>query len=256
MAQQLKHELATIAWPGGSGEVVFGASSVHVYAGAAAETALPPGFPFALVTIDSGTPDDDDPDLLEQLFGVLAVVEVAGDELGEFAIIGSSRSDTGKSAGAGVAEVAERVRAAAQRLTAYDGAATIVSAAGVGGTQALGRVRNVAMAEFTVRAQCTSAPAYSAPQQLRVAGGTWRWAGDWCAARFDFLHFALGYVNGAEPVATLAELDGIIYTGTNLETAFAPAPGRVYQLFACYNGHGGAGVTASSEAERGTFVAT
>ena len=61
MAQQIKHELAQVAWPGGARDVVFGSRGVFVYAGAPpSDEEHPPGFPFALVTIGGGSPDDDD----------------------------------------------------------------------------------------------------------------------------------------------------------------------------------------------------
>ena len=116
LAQQIKHELGLVAWDSGSRDVVFGPRNVLVYAGALGEDQHPPGFPFALVTVGSGSPDPDDPDLIEQQFGIIAAVQVVGDPMGQGAIIGSSRADYGKSAGAGIAEVGERVRYAIERL--------------------------------------------------------------------------------------------------------------------------------------------
>ena len=255
MAQQLKHELQQVTWPNGAGEVVFGSRGVFVYAGAQpTDEEHAPGFPFALVTIGAGNPDTDDPDLIEQTFSIVTAVEVAGDPLGEHAIIGGSRSDYGRSAGAGVAEVAERVRSAVQKLTAYDGAAVVVSGSGTGAPSTLGRGRQIAMDEFTVTAICTSAPRFVAPQELRVTGETWSWVGAWCKARFDFVQFRLGYVSGQTPVATPGELDAIVYTGSNTEAVSAPAAGRTYQVFADYNGYGGSVARDSSTNELGSYL--
>ena len=255
MAQQLKHELAQVAWTEGARDVVFGSRGVFVYAGAPpTDEEHPPGFPFALVTIGAGSPDDDDPDLIEQTFSIVSAVEVAGDPLGENAVIGGSRSDYGKSAGAGVAEVSERVRAAVQSLTAYDGAAVVVSGSGTGAPSVMGRGRQLALDEFTVSALCTSAPRYTAPQELTLTGSVWSWAGAWTTPRFDFISYTLGYTNNAEPVATPGELDGVVYSGTNTEAAGGGTSGRTYQVFAEYNGHGGPVAVASSAPELGSFL--
>lgn len=255
LAQQLKHELGQVAWTTGARDVVFGPRSVFVYAGATpTDEQHPPGFPFALVTIGAGTPDADDPDLIEQTFSIVSAVEVAGDPLGEHAVIGGSRSSYGKSAGAGIAEVAERVRFAVQKLTAYDGAAVVVSGAGTGAPSVLGRGRQLALDEFTVTALCTSAPRYTAPQELTLTGETWSWSGAWTSPRFDFVDYVLGYTTATEPVSDPSQLQAVIYTGTNLETPGGAAAGRIYQVFARYNGHGGPVAVEFSPPELGSYV--
>lgn len=252
MVQQLRHELAVVAWP--AGEVVFGDSCALVYAGAMTADQHPPGFPFALVTVGAGAPDRDDPDLIDQTFSVLAAVEVGGDPMGQQAIIGSSRATVGTSRGAGLLEVGERVRSAVQKLNTYTGAALIVSGAGTGAPGVLGNGRHVAFDEYRVQALCTSAPFYTAPQRLKLVGDTWSWIGGACTGRFDFLQFRLGYVSGSTPAETAADLDGIVYTGSALEHAATPVPGRVYHIFADYGDRGV--VTASSAPELGSYLRT
>jgi len=254
IAQQIKHELSTLTWDGGSGEVVFGPRSVFVYAGTAPDIEQhPPGFPFALITIDAGTPDPDDPDLIEQGLTIVTAVEVAGDPMGEFAVIGSSRPDLGKSTGAGVAEVAERVRYAIQRLTGYDGAAVVVSGSGTGAPQTLGDGRQIAFDQFNVTALCTSQPRYTAPQRFGITFQTMSWAGEWVTPRFDFLQFRVGYKAGTTPATSPDDCDAIIYTGSNTEYAEAVVAGRVYSVFADYNSRGGSAVEASSTADVGSY---
>jgi len=255
LAQQIKHELAQVTWPGGS--VVFGPRSVFVYAGAVpADEEMPPAFPFAAVSIGSSTADDTHPDLLTQSFTVGACVEVAGDPLGEFAIIGSSRANLTKSAGAGIAEVTERVRAALNRLTILDGASIVVSGSGTTAVASPLRGRHVAAEEFTVQAMCSSAPFYAAPQQVRRSGNTINWVGTHCTNRFDFLQYRLGYVTGSTPAATPAGLTSVVYTGTDLEAATTIAPNRVYQVFADYDPRGTGAVAASSEPVVGSYFLT
>ncbi len=246
MSQQIKHKLATVTWPDAAGEVVFGSRSVFVYAGGPPnEEELSPGFPFALVTIDSGTPDPDHPDLIEQQFSVMSVVEVAGDALGEHAVIGSSRANAGRSTGAGVAEVAERVRAALQFMTSYDGAHIIVNASGTGAPSTIGRGRHIAFDQFTVTAMCTSQPYYAAPERFTVAGGTATWVGAQCSSRYDFLRYRVGYVAGAIPVESPSDAT-IVYTGT-ATTATGVTGGGVYMVWADYSARGGGVVSASSD---------
>jgi hypothetical protein len=254
MAQQIKHELAQVAWTHGSAEVVFGPRGVLVYAGSLAEDAHPPGFPFALVTIGGGTPDPDDPDLIEQQFSVITAVQVAGDPMGQNSVIGSSRADYGKSAGAGIAEVGERVRYALERLTSYDGASIIVSGTGIGSPASMGRGKQHAFDEYTVTALCTSRPHYPAPEQLRFAGGIWTWT-DQASSRFDFLRYRLGYVAGSTPASSPDDIN-VIYTGTEPKFQTAAGESATYQVFADYNGHGGTSVSVSSPASLGSYVAS
>lgn len=245
MAQQIKHKLATVAWPYGAEDVVFGTRSVFVFAGTPTEDELPAGFPFALVTIDSGTPDDEDPELIDQTFSIATVVEVAGDPLGEHAVIGGARASIGTSAGAGVAEVAERVRSAVQRLTGMDGAPIMLSGSGTGAPATLGRGRHMAFDSFTAQGLCTSQPYFSPPQELRYVGDTWSWKGQWCVDRFDFENFTLAFIEGITPAASFDDIDGIVWTGTNLEVVEVAVPGRVYHMFGMYNDRGASDLAAS-----------
>ncbi len=235
MAQQLKAALAAVAWPDASANVVFGPRSVFVFAGAPSDDEAPPGFPFALVTIDAGTPDADDPDLILQQFTIITAVEVAGDALGEFAVIGSAAADLGKSQGRGIAEVAERVRSAVQDLTGADGAAMVVSSTGITAPASLGRGKQLAFDEVTVTAMCTSQPHYAAPQQTKLVGSVLSWVGAHCEARFDFLRYRVGYVVSNTPAETPADCAGFAYTGTHREAAISVVAGRTYSVFADYD---------------------
>lgn len=256
-AQQIRHELRNVQWQLGSKEVVFGDRGAFVFGGAPVEAAHPMQFPFALVTIDGGVPDEDDPDLIMQQFSVAVAARVMGDKLGEGAVIGRNRpgEDYGKSAGAGCAELAERARAAVQRMTAFSGGAIVVSASGTETPGPLAQLRHVAVESFTVTAMCTSQPRQIAPQQLRLAGDTWRWEGSYCTDRFDFVEFELAFVEGSTPAASYAEMEGSVYTGTDEETAVGGVAGRVYHLFARYNGHGGSSTLAeTSPVEVGSYI--
>lgn len=246
MAQQLKHELEQIKWPGGSKAVVFGPRNVFVFAGSVDENSTPPGFPFALVTIDDGDEDDDHPELLTQQFTIAVAAMVAGDPMGEWAIIGGARKDVGKSGGAGVAEISSRARLAVQNLTGVDGVPLVASASSIATPGLIGEGRHLAIETFTVTAQCTSQESYLQPETLTYANGTWNW-GEHVKRRFDFLQYRLGYVTGSTPVASPDELEAVVYTGVEPTTSHTKVDGRAYSVFADYNRRGGTTVFGSSD---------
>lgn len=253
LAQQIKHELASLRWLQGSADLVFGPRSVFVFAGVPpSDEVLPAGFPFALVSLDDATADEDHPDLLMQSVTVVSVVEAYGDELGEFAVIGGARPDLGKSAGAGVAEVSERVRSALQHITSYDGASIQVSAQGMGAPQPLGEGRHLAYDQMTLQALCTSQPMWTAPQQVTYANGVFRWSGDQCANRFDFVGYRLGYQTGSTPTGTWTAVGDVV---TYEEIAHTPQTQRVYSVRAQYDPRGTGSATEQSDPDvRGAFV--
>lgn len=256
LAQQLKHELQTVTWPGGSQEVVFGGRGVVIYAGAIVDEELPPGFPAALITIDAGVPDPDEPSLIRQAFSVAAIVETAGDPLGEHAVIGSARADIGKSVGAGIGEVSERVRSAVQSLSGFDGAAVVVSGRGTAAPSTVGRGRHVAVETFGLEALCTSQAHYAAPQEFRrTSHKVLRWRGDHCSSRFDFLRFRVGWVAGSTPADDPADAT-IVYTGTATECASTITGNRAYTIWADYDPRGTGSAAEFSEVVVGSYLRT
>lgn len=254
MAQQIRHVLQRVTWDAGAREPVFGVHSVHLYTGNPDPEVLPAGLPLALITIDDATPDETHPELLTQNFTVATVVEVAGDVLGSHAVIGGARPDLGRSAGAGAAEVSERVRDAVQNLDGYDGARIVVTGSGMGAPSMLEH-RHVVFDSFRVSAVCVSQPVYTAPQELRVAGGVARWTGAHCTARFDFLQFRMGYTAGETPAASPDDLDAVVYTGADLEAVVPSGTFRVVSVFADYDPRGTTSPAASSPADVGSWVA-
>jgi len=255
-AQQIKHLLEQVAWPGGSGDLVLGGrGSVAVFAGMPTEEQIPPGFPWAMVGIDSGEFDPDDPDFITQRFQIIAAAEVGGDRLGENALIGGAAGDIGRSANRGVGEIAERIRDAVAKLTGADGAPVTLSGSGTGSPSVLGRGRHMALAELSLSATCTSAPYFAAPQMLRwdPASGKWKWDGSRCSSRFDFVRYRLVRKRGPDPSATPS--DGtVVYTGTAAECTVAQNSGYVYTAFADYSSRGNAtALEGSSSPEVGSY---
>lgn len=235
LARQIKHKLQTVRWPTGSADLVFGTRNVFVYAGAPTDDLQHPGFPCALVTVEDSTHDEDHPDLFEQSFGVILVTEVAGGSMGEFAVIGGARPNIGKSANAGLTEIAERARAAVEDLTGVDGARILLSASSTAGSQSLGRGRHIAFSQLNLVGLCTSAEYFAPPQQLARSGTAWSWEGAHCAARFDFVRYRLMWKSGSTPPATPADADGTAYTGTTPSTTHTAGTSRAYSIFADYS---------------------
>ncbi len=260
MAQQIKHKLKAVVWPlapSGTTEVVFGDQGVTVFAGTPTEEQIPPGFPWCLVGIGTGTADEDSPDLLEQQFALITGVDVAGDPMGEHSIIGGAVADLGKSVGRGIAEVAARVRAAVENLTGADGARIMLSTTSIDTPSALGRGRHLTIDEHTMTAICTSDLQYSAPQVVRHDLGeaeVWNWEGAHCSNRFDFVQYRL--VRKAGITASTDPTDGtVIYTGTAATTTQTATSGFTYTVFADYSSRKQTSVIeGSSSAEVGSYL--
>ncbi len=256
MAQQLKHLLEQARWPTGSGDLIFGSATqrIAVFSGTPTDRQIPPAFPWCLIEIAEAEADEDSPDLLTQTFRLIVAAEVAGDRMGEAAVIGGAAPNLGKSAGRGVTELASEVRRTVGSLTGMDGARVIVSAASSGPVAPLSTGGHVAMADVSLRAMCTSLPHYAAPQRLRYNVTRWEWDGDHCAARYDFLRYRVLRKNGTHPSSNPS--DGtVVYTGTEARWTGSQISGQIYTVFAQYNSRGGTAVEASSDPDVGSYRA-
>jgi len=237
MAEQLKFRLATVVWPSGSGQVVFGSRGVYVFAGTPNEEQIPPGFPWALVSIGRGTPDREQPTLLDQPYTIVTAAEVAGDPLGEMTLIGGplASDGIGRSANRGVLEIAERVHACIADLTGADGAPIVVALSGPGAPSPLGKGRHCVLHEHEVRALVTTEFCYAAPQNLRVSGGTGlAWSAAHCWARYDYVDTVVVAKAGSAPTSVS---DGsIVYTDSARAGAWSgPIGTNKHSVFARYN---------------------
>lgn len=249
LAQQVKHLLASAAWDDGC--LVFGESGVSVIAGT--PTQPPTAYPWALVSIGAGEFDDEEPEMLRQSIGVYTGVRLAGDDLGEHAVIGGALGANGS--GRGIVEVDEIVRATVGRLTGADGCSVTLSASSVSGTGILEDNRALAFGELTLSAVCTSLPSFASPHRLKVSGGTWTWDGSECESRYDFVEYLLVDSPGPGPAASPSAGD-TVYQGTAATTDAAVS--GVATVFAAYGDRGtlGSSSTATdySRPIRGTYV--
>ncbi len=251
-AQQIKHQLQVVRWSSGDRALVFGRNGVAVFAGEPSESQIPNAFPWALVGIAGGDFDEDDPEIVYQRFDILIGAEVAGDPLGEFALIGGAAANLGRSAGRGASELAERVRAAVQDLNGSDGAKILLSGTETGTPAVMGQGRHLVLERMTVEAVCHSRVEYAAPQNLRWVNGTWQWAGEHCSRRHDFLQFRLLRKAGAEQSKDAS--DGVVlYTGTAPEWEGVQANGWTYTVFADYCSRGNGTIEGTSPPDVGAW---
>ena len=253
MAQQIKHKLQAAVWPSGSGEKVFGDNEVIVTSGTPTQEQIPSAFPAALVVVGGGAPDPASPDLIVQSFSVTAIVSVTGDPMGESAVIGSSVSELGKSAGRGMSEISERVRATIEDLTGADGAKILLSGTDIDTPTTLGGAHFV-YEDFMLSALCTSALHYESPQQIAHDSGTWSWEGTHCSNRFDFKQYRLVRKSGSSP--STSPSDGVLlYTGEDAAAVRGSSSGNAYTVFADYASRKQSGVSeGSSSVEVGSYM--
>ena len=259
-ARQIKYELEKVVWPSGSGSVVFGSNGrVKIYAGSPTEEQIPAAFPFALVGIGSGVADEDQRDYINQQFTVTCAVLVAGDPMGEFAVVGGPTGDLGKSAGRGVAEVAERVRFAVQDIIGVDGSKVFISLSTTETPVNLAG-KHLVTCDLTVSMWCTSQLYYAPPQQLLQSGSNWTWEGaNHCRSRFDFVSYRLAYVTGATPAADYADATPVELAVTTEAVSHVSSGSRAYAIYAQYsrNGKAGEAIAGNSRGDRvGAYKAT
>ena len=236
MAQQIKHELQQVTWPVTGGEVVFGsqANSVAVVAGGpSSQEQIPSTWPWAMVAIDGGNVDEDEPNLIEQTFRVIVAAKVWGDPTGENSVIGGARPDATTSQGRGAAELIERASVAVGNLNGVDGCKLLLSSSSVVGPVPIGGNAKdpCVMGELVVSGWCTMQADYASPQNLRRVADAWRWDGSHCASRFDFVQFRLVRKQGQEPALTPS--DGTtVFAGQSSDTGnVAPAELIVGQMY-------------------------
>ena len=253
MSQQLKAELQAVVWTGGSAEKVFGDDGVKVFSGVPTEDQFPDGFPFCVVGLDSGVHDGDHPELIFHGFNVIGCVNTVGDQLGEFAMIGGSVEELGKSVGRGILEIDERIRSAVQNLLGSDGAKIMLSASSVGSPGLMGAGRHLAYSSLRVDAWCTSELHYASPQEIVINAGDITWVGAHCSDRFDFLQYRVFAKTGT--AHSTSPSDGTLqYTGTAATFSIVAASNVTYTAFADYNARGGSSIDGSSNPEIGSHA--
>lgn len=214
VVKQVRKIIREVAWPDGAQDLVVG-KNVFVTEGATSEQDVPAVSPFVFLTAGPTSSDPKIPGVLSLDVVLTICAAVAGDPLGQAAILGGVRLDTGKSAGRGVLEVESPILARLQSLTGVDGVPVVLSLISGTPTTQLGN-RTVAQRTWTLRILCSVEPEFEAPRNLVASAGagghavlTWKNP----SARFDFYQAILVRKVGTTPPASLS--DGTqVYAGT------------------------------------------
>jgi hypothetical protein len=255
MARQIRHELEQATWPAGSQSLVFGVNGrVKIYADTPTEDQIPPMFPACMVGINGGVPDRDQPAYIKQNFTVTALSMIAGDPMGENAVVGGGTADVGTSAGKGVMELAERVRFVLQNVMGATGTKVHMHVSSTETPVSIGG-RHLVANDTGIEAMCTSDLYYAPPQQVAYSGSSWTWVGEnHCRGRHDFVSYALAYIVGSTPSSLFSDYTQVgASVGTEAIT-HTPVSGRTYCVFAEYNRHGKSGETTIVGRSRGDRV--
>lgn len=242
ISRQLKHLLLARKWPGVGGETVLGAVRVTQ---ALSENALKElRLPCALIRIGDSSADDENPGLLAQNFDITVVAAVAGDEVGERALIGANRPDAELSSkGRGLLEIEEQVLETVRQLLNINGIRVAERHRSDPAVAIVGDIGYTLSRDYRLEAICTDQKFYH-PATLfagsDLGGGnvslTWTLPPD----RYDRNDVILRRAAGAVPPATETSGTGVTLSGP-LATSVTDAPGAgvfSYSIFGGYDEFG------------------
>lgn len=186
--RQIQFLLQTATWPDSPSGPVF--SEVRVTQGPLESAVAALRYPLAIVRVGTSEPDKQNPGLLTEQFEVALAVAHAGDQIGEFAMIGGQRSSRGTSSGRGLMEVEERLRAVVQELNSLSGVSVVESGTSAAEASYVDGAGYVAARSYTLSARLTSTRKYPTPNNenaLTASAGSGTATLSWAALtpRFD-----------------------------------------------------------------------
>ena len=251
-AMILRAKMRAATWPGGTQEVILG-NRVYVAADGLEDEDIPAP-PFALLHIGDFSADAKRPQLHEQQFNLVTVVNVMGDRLGEQAVLGGPRSGDvlGSTKGRGVLEVLQGLLASVRELTGTDGAPIIATLGSGSRARQVGENRHLAAAQAVLKTLVTADPEWlPVPWFTATKSGAdvdLAWAlpgvptGILQAVRVQ-------YAAGSTPPATAAS-GANVYAGLGSSTSHTPAgfPAS-YSIWAAYSETGAAANEAFSSSQ-------
>jgi len=131
--KQLQYLLQSRYWDDdNTNDLVFGSSGVRITTGLSADQAMGLRLPFALIKVQDGSSDDEDPQLSTETIEIAIAARGAQDQYGESAVVGSSRtSGDGNSQGRGILEVERELLSVLRNLDGTQG----IAVAGVSKSQ-------------------------------------------------------------------------------------------------------------------------
>jgi hypothetical protein len=112
--RQLQYILRTQTWTDSPSGPVF--ASVHITQNPTDQAVEQFRYPLALIAVKDGASDTQEPTIKLERIEVTLAVANAGDQIGEFAMVGGQRASQGRSQGRGLLEVEEVFRSAVATL--------------------------------------------------------------------------------------------------------------------------------------------
>ena len=234
--RQVQFLLRARLWDG-TGSVVFHSTSVVVTDVPEANALLTMIQPSVLISPAEGSPDAEEPRFGQESIELKLTQVVAGDHVGENAIMGSVRATTG-SVGRGVLEVAEQIFEALDSMSSDLGLAVSIRPSSIARTT-LVEEKMWAFRQYTLELWLTSFRTYFLPTDFVGAVSAPNVNMTWTLppARFDRFRMILRRVAGGNPTTDPTAGTGIALSG-DLATSISDTPGSgtfSYSLFTSYD---------------------
>lgn len=237
VSRQLKFILAKATWPTGSTKIF---TQVRITAKITPELLSTMVPPFMVFQIGAGESQPDNPDLILQNFPGIIVAAVAGDDIGERALIGSNRTSAIQSKGRGLLEFQEEVSRQIKFLTSAIGVKIAGRYRGSTDGELLASPGFVAFRVLGFEAFVTDERFYHPPRQFRTTatgGGSATFAWALPPSRFDTLAMILRRGAAGSPPLSPTSGTGVPLSGPLAVTVTdSPGPGSFsYSLFMTYD---------------------
>lgn len=170
LSKQLRYLLRARTWNISGGGLVFG--SVHITNRLPKDAYKTLRLPFCLISVGDAEPDPQHPGYVLQRFGFTYCSQVAGDKLGEFALIGGALSGgRTRSPGKGLLEVEEELDRAIEKLQEDSGVKIWSKWTSEGESGLMEGHGYVALRTKVITARCTSRRYYHPPLRVQATGG-------------------------------------------------------------------------------------
>jgi hypothetical protein len=252
---QMRYRLRSRVWSITSGATVFG--SVHVTHKPSKAAVEEFRTPLVLMRPGDEKPDPELPGKCLLEVEADLVVAVAGDRLGENAILSGNVSDRTKSEGRGILEVEREFKGVLRQMGDQEGIRIIAARTAARRAAVVSGLGYVVMRSYNLSVHCTDEPYYHPPMRLvataqgaGVARLVWADPPDRFDRRPITIRRAAGATAPASPTAGTAVATVAIGVQTYDDT---PGAGQFsYALFAGYTDSGAAADESFSAQEEGT----
>jgi len=249
IVNRLRNVLRTLRW-GDTGDVIFPDTSVVVSAAMTDDEFGRLILPAAVIRPVGGSRDPrhgQEARLWAQGIEVVIMQSLAGDQRGEFALVGRGRGSSATSAvGRGLLEIEEEVLDAVALLNEIDGVNLQLVAAS-DPAAIYDDVGPLLTKAYRFDAMTTLTKAYLPPRFVGYSGGTLSWTAP--EDTTDLVSYVVRRAAGAVPVARVTDGTGVAL-GSPLDTSIADAPSSgtyTYCVFARYAKPGGSVAIYSSD---------